>query len=56
MKQIMPIQASQQFKELKELLEENKKKISTLEKKITMNQRNEWPEWKNQQKRPLTLP
>ena len=32
----MPTQASQQFKELKDL-EENNKKISTLEEKITMN-------------------
>ena len=33
----MPTQTSQQFKELKEVLEENKKKISTPEEKITMN-------------------
>ena len=33
----MPTQTSQQFKELKEVLEENKKKISTPEEKTTMN-------------------
>ena len=40
MKYIMPAPASQQFKELKELFEENNKKISDLEKKslkIMMN-------------------
>ena len=33
----MPTQASQQFKELKDLLEESNKKISTLREKITKN-------------------
>ena len=33
----MPTQGSQQFKELKDLLEENNKKISTLEEKIMKN-------------------
>ena len=33
----MPTQASQQFKDLKDLLEENNKKISTVEEKIAKN-------------------
>ena len=33
----MPTQASQQFKELKDLLEESNKKISTLREKVTKN-------------------
>ena len=33
----MPTQASQQFQKLKDFLEENNKKISTLEEKITKN-------------------
>ena len=43
----MPTQASQQFKELKDLLEENNKKISTLEEKIMKNH-NELMEWVTQ--------
>ena len=33
----MPTQASQKFKELKDLLQESNKKISTLREKITKN-------------------
>ena len=33
----MPTQASQQFKDLKDLIEENNKKISTVEEKIAKN-------------------